>query len=136
MAEVERTADPTVTPTGRQKLAASVAAQVGVRKRIATGELVIVTQLNADGTYTHEIVSADESQLFPVYREAGRWEYDAATKTARRTAATHQETTPGRAVVTEVTQHVLVLTARLADDSAGITEVVRLRRFREPAAGR
>lgn len=136
MVEVELTADPTVTPAGRQKLAASVAAQVGVKRRIAAGELCVVTQLNADGTYTHEVVSADESQPFPVYRETGRWEYDVAARTARRTADTHAEATLGRATVTAVTPHALVLTARLGGESAGITEVVRLRRFREPAAGR
>lgn len=123
-----------LTPVGRQKLAVSVQAQVGVKKQVAAGELCIATQMNADGTYTHEIVSSDPARPFPLYREAGRWEYHAATKTILKKADTHAETTTGRAVVASATADSLVLTVLLDGESAGITETVRLRRFREPAA--
>lgn len=114
----------------------STAAQSKVKQQIAAGDLAIVTQFNYNGTYSHQLISADPEVQFPSYRESGTWRFDPTTNELIRHATDQEITSLEVTVVKSLEGDDLILEQRYTEREydgvyEGLVETIHLKRFYE-----
>ncbi len=112
-----------------------------VKKQIQQGELAIITQFNYDGTYSHQLVYADEKIRFPSYRETGTWTFNENSNQLLRKANNKEITTLEATIVKHLHKDELVLELTYTDLQyegiyKGLTETLFLKRFHETKANK
>lgn len=118
-----------------ETLARSRERQAKVKEDIRQGKIAIVTRLNSDGSYSHEVLTGNTGNLVPVYSERGDWRFDSERSLLSRQANNQEITTLEECVVTRLTDSEMELRVTFTDgENKGIVEINHLRKHSETGA--